>query len=87
MVAASPFARHAAQWTPGGAVDPGTQANGFAAYLAASNPMGVAHQIQVPTLIVNADDDPVGRPPTRGPRRPSSYPCLAPFPSHPKRRP
>ena len=37
----------------------GTVANGFAAFLAASNPMGVAHHIQLPTLILNSDDDPI----------------------------
>ena len=46
MVAAAPFA--APQDGPPNA---GTIANAFATYLAASNPMGVAHNIQVPALI------------------------------------
>ena len=34
-------------------------ANAFGAFLAKSNPMGVAERIAVPGLILNADDDPV----------------------------
>lgn len=59
MAAASPFsAARPASAAPSSA-DAGTVANGFAAFLAASNPMGVAHQIQVPALILNSDDDPI----------------------------
>ena len=46
----------------GGGRNSGSVANAFAAFLGASNPMGVAHRIQVPALIVNADDDPVVSP-------------------------
>lgn len=56
MVAASPFASS----SPAAAgVDPGTIANGFSAFLGRTNPMGVAHKIAVPSLILNSDDDPV----------------------------
>ena len=44
---------------PARPVDAGTVANGFSRFLARSNPMGVAHRIAVPSLILNADDDPV----------------------------
>lgn len=59
MVAAAPFAEPAGALTRGAAPDAGTVANGFAQFLARSNPMGVAHKISIPALIVNADDDPV----------------------------
>ena len=42
MSAAAPFAQHGRA-----ATNAGTVANAFAAYLGASNPMGVAHQIEV----------------------------------------
>ena len=45
MTAAAPFA--AAQHGRA-ATNAGTVANAFASYLGASNPMGVAHQIEVP---------------------------------------
>jgi len=60
QVAASPFAAPEVEGagrcegTSSGAV-----ATGFAAFLAASNPMGVAHRISIPVLILNSDDDPV----------------------------
>lgn len=62
MVAASPFA--VASGSDGGigsppTTDSGDIANAFARFLATSNPMGVAHQIAIPTLILNSDDDPV----------------------------
>jgi predicted alpha/beta-fold hydrolase len=57
MVAASPFA--SASVAHGAPRDAGVIANAFAEYLATSNPMGVAHKIQVPTLIINSDDDPI----------------------------
>lgn len=44
-----------------GTADAGSVANGFGRYLSNSNPMGVAHRITVPTIIINADDDPVCR--------------------------
>lgn len=40
-------------------LDGGATANAFARFLARSNPMGTAHQIDVPSLILNADDDPI----------------------------
>ena len=46
MSAAAPFAA-----PQDGAPNSGSIANAFAAYLAKSNPMGVAHNIQVPALI------------------------------------
>ena len=46
MSAAAPFAAPL-----DGAPSSGTIANAFAAYLGASNPMGVAHNIQVPAHI------------------------------------
>ena len=72
MVAASPFALWEARGNEGsgsGSVGVGSEtggagagaavANAFAAFLAKTNPMGVAERIRVPGLIINADDDPV----------------------------
>lgn len=70
MVAAAPFAdphfasecAASSSRTADAPVDAGSIANGFARFLARTNPMGVAHQIQIPALILNADDDPICSP-------------------------
>lgn len=60
QVAASPFAAPEAEGAGHGeGTSSGAVATGFAAFLAASNPMGVAHRITIPVLILNSDDDPV----------------------------
>ena len=64
MVASSPFAVRDARPPPAGS-DGGAGSLSaergctFAAYLSQSNPIEVAHQITVPCLVVNADDDPI----------------------------
>jgi len=57
MVACAPFALSGG--AAGGEAAPGTPADAFAAFLARSNPMGTAHRVDVPSLILNADDDPI----------------------------
>jgi uncharacterized protein len=52
MIEASPFSSPS---TASGQI----VADAFADFLARSNPMGVAHRIEVPIVILNADDDPV----------------------------
>ena len=62
MAAASPFAVLSAAELAAAAEEApsaGASASAFAAFLAQTNPMGVAHRIAVPTLIFNSDDDPV----------------------------
>ena len=59
MVAAAPFAQPPSQKGGTYEIDPGTIANAFGTFLLKSNPMGTAHRIQVPQLILNADDDPI----------------------------
>ena len=63
MVAASPFAQPggvgAAAAAAAATETGGLVANSFATFLQRSNPMGVAHNIRVPALILNADDDPI----------------------------
>ena len=64
MIAASPFmdptAAHKDAVGDGRArSDAGTIANSFPRFLESANPMGVAHQIRVPCLILNTNDDPV----------------------------
>jgi pimeloyl-ACP methyl ester carboxylesterase len=59
VVAAAPFAAPTAKGQRTLPADAGTVANAYAAFLGRSNPMGTAHRIQVPTLVLNADDDPI----------------------------
>jgi len=61
MVAASPLAVPPLPVADGGGGGGGgaDEDAAFTAYLQMSNPMGVARQIDVPSLILNADDDPV----------------------------
>ena len=59
MVAASPCADVEMVRSRERLASSAVYADSFAGFLAASNPMGVAEHIDVPVLVLNADDDPI----------------------------